>query len=158
VSEGPIILPMLRTDVDAVGRIARECFPVPWTQAEFEKELRRDYSVMRVLRPASGQPICAFANYWCIADEVQLMNVATLEAQRRHGFGRALVCDMLDDARARGFSLITLEVRRSNAAARALYRSLGFADQGVRPRYYSDNAEDAIVMHLALRGPGVRAT
>jgi [ribosomal protein S18]-alanine N-acetyltransferase len=157
MSAGPIILPALGGDLDAVVRIAVACFPVPWTRVELEKELQRDYAVLRVLRPASGQPICAFANYWCIADELQLMNVATLQAQRRRGFGRALVCDMIEDARARRSALVALEVRRSNDAARALYRGLGFVEQGVRPRYYSDNAEDAIVMQLALGSAGVRA-
>ncbi len=141
---------MLAADLDTVCRIADECFPVAWTRDEFRKELQRDYAVLRVLRPSLGEPVCAFANFWCVADEVQLMNVATLPKVRRHGHGRALVADMIAHARERKFALITLEVRRGNEPARALYRSLGFSDQGVRPRYYSDNGEDAIVMHLAL--------
>jgi ribosomal-protein-alanine N-acetyltransferase len=146
----PVILPMLASDLDVVGRISHECFPVPWTRVEFEKELARDYAVLRVLRASLGEPVCAFTNFWCVADEVQLMNVATLPSQRRHGHGRALVMDMLQYARDHRYALATLEVRRSNEPARALYRSFGFVEQGVRPRYYSDNAEDAIVMHLAL--------
>lgn len=142
---------MLSSDLSAVERIAERCFPVPWTRQEFEKELKRDYAVLRVLRPALGEPVCAFANYWHIGDELQLMNVATLPEHQRRGHGRALMIDLVQIARERRAKLVTLEVRRSNTAARTLYDSFGFRELGVRPRYYSDNGEDAIVMHLTLQ-------
>jgi [ribosomal protein S18]-alanine N-acetyltransferase len=146
----PVILPMRASDLSAVERIATVCFPVPWTRQEFEKELKRDYAVLRVLRPEPGEPVCAFANYWHIGDELQLMNVATLPELQRRGHGSALLLDLLQLARERQVKLVTLEVRRSNAAARSLYTSFGFRELGIRQRYYSDNGEDAIVMHLAL--------
>jgi ribosomal-protein-alanine N-acetyltransferase len=150
VIQRAIILPMLGADLDVVHRIASACFPVPWTREEFEKELSRDYSVLRVLRPSLGEPVCAFANYWHIGDEIQLMNVATLPDTRRAGHASALLTDLLQQARDRSAALVTLEVRRSNDAARALYRKFGFVAQGIRQRYYSDNGEDAVVMQLAL--------
>ena len=97
--------------------------------------------------------MCAFANYWHIGDELQLMNVATLPELQRRGHGSALIGDLLQHARERHVKLVTLEVRRSNDPARSLYASFGFREIGVRQRYYSDNAEDAIVMQLALRPP-----
>ncbi len=141
---------MRASDLSAVERIAEVCFPVPWTRQEFEKELKRDYAVLRVLRPSAEEAVCAFANYWHIGDELQLMNVATLPDLQRRGHGSALLSDLLQHARERQVKLVTLEVRRSNAAARSLYTSFGFRELGVRQRYYSDNGEDAIVMHLAL--------
>jgi ribosomal-protein-alanine N-acetyltransferase len=146
----PLILPMLASDLAVVERIAVRCFPVPWTRHEFEKELKRSYAVLRVLRPAQDEPVCAFANYWHVGDELQLMNVATLPELQRRGYGVALMEDLLQNARARAARLITLEVRRGNAPARALYAHLGFRELGIRQRYYSDNGEDAIVMHLEL--------
>ncbi len=152
MSGRPVILPMLASDLDAVCRIADESFPVAWSREELEKELARSYAVARVLRASLGEPVCAFANYWCIGDEVQLMNVATAPERRGSGYARALMLDMLVQARARRASLITLEVRRGNEAARSLYKAFGFTEEGIRPRYYSDNAEDAIVMHLSPIG------
>ncbi len=143
---------MLASDLSAVERIASRCFPVPWTRQEFEKELSRDYAVLRVLRPSLGEPVCAFANFWHIGDELQLMNVATLPELQRRGHGSALLSDLMQHARERHVKLVTLEVRRSNDAARSLYASFGFRELGVRQRYYSDNGEDAIVMHSILRG------
>jgi len=141
---------MLASDLDVVERIAARCFPVPWTREEFAKELQRPYAVLRVCRPSLHEPVCAFANYWHIADELQVMNVATLPEARRRGYGRALLSDLIQDGQRRGAHWVTLEVRRSNEAARALYRSFGFVELGVRQQYYSDNGEDAIIMHLEL--------
>lgn len=142
---------MLASDLDAVQRIAAACFPVPWTRAEFEKELTRSHAVLRVLRPSLQASVCAFANYWHVADELQVMNIATLPELRRQGHASALLADLLQTARERSVQSVTLEVRRSNAAARALYRRFGFEEQGVRQHYYSDNGEDAVVMHRVLQ-------
>lgn len=150
MTSGPIILPMLTSDIDAVVRISVACFPVPWSREEFLRELERSYSVLRVLRPSSGEAVCAFANYWHIADELQVMNIATEPATQRRGYGRALLQDMIQTGHNRRVSLIHLEVRRSNLAARALYRSFKFVELGLRQRYYSDNGEDAVVMQLSL--------
>jgi ribosomal-protein-alanine N-acetyltransferase len=141
---------MLASDLDAVQRIAAICFPVPWTREEFEKELKRSYSVLRVLRPSLQESVCAFANYWHVADELQVMNIATLPDARRRGHGSALLVDLIQTGRERGARSITLEVRKSNLAARALYAKFGFSEQGIRQRYYSDNGEDAVVMLLTL--------
>ena len=141
---------MLTSDLDAVVRISEACFPVPWSREEFVRELARNYSVLRVLRPSSGEPVCAFANYWHIADELQVMNIATEPAAQRRGYGRALLQDMIQTGQNRRVRWISLEVRRSNLAARGLYRSFNFVELGVRQRYYSDNGEDAVVMQLSL--------
>ena len=151
MNDNPIILPMLATDLDAVQRIAAACFPVPWTRGEFEKELTRSYSVLRVLRQSLRDPVCAFANYWHVVDELQVMNIATLPEMRRRGHASALLLDLIQTAHERRARFVTLEVRRSNDAARALYRKFGFEEQGVRQHYYSDNGEDAVVMHLTLQ-------
>lgn len=141
---------MLRSDLQVVERISAACFPNPWSGDEFEKELARPYALLRVLRPSAQEPVCAFANYWHVADELQVMNIATEPAARRRGHGRALLQDLIQTGQSRSVRWVTLEVRRSNTAARALYGAFGFEEQGIRQRYYSDNGEDAVVMHLAL--------
>jgi len=81
---------------------------------------------------------------------VHLLDLAVDEASRRRGVGRELVARVLGEARESGARLVLLEVRRSNAAAIALYRSAGFTENGVRRGYYSDNGEDALEMSLEL--------
>ncbi len=143
------ILPARPGDLEAVYRIAEESFPVPWPLEELRKELGRPFSALRVLRPQPEAPIAGFLNYWRVADELQLMNVAVAPAQRRRGHGRALLEDLLRIARALAVASVSLEVRPSNQAAIRLYQAYGFARIGLRPRYYSDNAEDALVMRIA---------
>ena len=142
---GPVILPMLRADLPAVCALAEACFPVPWRSADFERELGRTFAVIRVLRPQPGHPIAAFLHYWWVGDEVEIMNVATSATQRRQGFARQLLADLVTSIEGRARA-ITLEVRRSNTAAIALYEHVGFARVGVRVGYYSDDGEDAVVM------------
>ena len=146
----PRVLPAREGDLRAVYDIAQACFPIPWPLEELSKELTRPYSGLRVLRPSIEQPVIGFLNYWHIDDEIQIMNVAVAPAERRRGYGSALLADLCRHGRtARAFAVV-LEVRRSNQSAIALYERHGFERVGIRPRYYSDNAEDALVMRLGL--------
>ncbi len=91
-----------------------------------------------------------FIVFWLVHDEVHVLNVVTAREARRRGVGRALMEEAADAGRKRGAVLATLEVRRSNEAALALYRTLGYRQVGVRPKYYAEEGEDAIVMLLDL--------
>jgi len=154
MSEGVVILPMARADLDAVERIVFDSFALPWNREELEKELEREWAVARVLRPGYGQKVCAFINYWLVGgDELQIMNIAVDPAHRRHGYGRALLQEAVTNAWHGGVQSLFLEVRQSNHAAQALYARFGFQTIGVRPHYYSDNSEDALVMQLKLGAP-----
>jgi ribosomal-protein-alanine N-acetyltransferase len=160
-SPNPLVLPMLRSDLDTVCRIARESFSTPWTQAVFESELQRDWAEVRVLRSGKGERICGFINFWIIGDEIHIHNLAVLPTMRRRGYGRTLLLDMFEIAKNRSVSTILLEVRCSNEAAINLYKSVGFKSIAIRPRYYSDNQEDAMIMRgeiSAVKTGRVRAS
>jgi ribosomal-protein-alanine N-acetyltransferase len=98
----------------------------------------------------TGWQIRAFAIFWLVADEVHVLNVATDGAVRRRGFGRKVMDAVLATGGAQKCRMATLEVRRSNEAAKSLYGSLGFRAVGMRPSYYQDNREDAVIMILDL--------
>jgi ribosomal-protein-alanine N-acetyltransferase len=153
VPQPPLILPARQADLRAVYRIAESSFPIPWPIEELRKELSRPFSMLRVLRPMSGAAIVAFSNYWRIDSELQIMNVAVAPEHRRRGYGHALLEDLIGRARQSGAQSIVLEVRRSNGPAIGLYERHGFQGIGVRPRYYSDNGEDALVMRRSLGRP-----
>ncbi len=103
------------------------------------------------LPPITERPELAvgFLGVWMMADEAHIVTVAVRESHRRRGLGELLVISALDMARDAGQSLITLECRVSNEAALALYEKYGFDQVGLRPRYYSDNHEDAYVLTLS---------
>lgn len=93
--------------------------------------------------------VLGFCVGWFVADELQIIDVGVVPQARRRGLGRALLESFLAEAQARGVVSGILEVRADNAAARTLYRSLGFSDVGSRARYYPDGA-DAILMRIDL--------
>lgn len=96
-----------------------------------------------------GDAAAAYALFWRVADELELLQLATDAAQRRQGAARALLEHVLAGAAPRGFRAIFLEVRAGNAGALGLYQSLGFEPTRVRRRYYADG-EDAVEMRRSL--------
>jgi ribosomal-protein-alanine N-acetyltransferase len=110
-------------------------------------ELARAFA--RIWVAAAGERLDGFLLAWDVADEVHLLDLVVARPARRAGVGFALVEALLAHARERGARLVLLEVRRSNAAAQALYRKAGFATDGERPAYYADG-EDAILMQKTL--------
>ncbi|MSP59112.1 MAG: ribosomal-protein-alanine N-acetyltransferase [Myxococcales bacterium] len=146
---------MTLRDLDGVMEIERAAFKAPWSRQVFIEELERDWAHIDVLRERAGSPVRAFANYWLVRDEVHLLNVATHPDTRRRGLASVLLGHVIDFAWDAGCRYITLEARRSNQGAIRLYRKFGFRPVGIRPNYYVEDQEDAIVMLLdRLRGKG----
>lgn len=145
---------MRTTDLDAVVEIEQRSSPSPWPAQLFVEDLTRDWAFIDLARrrDASGRSrVVGFANYWLVHDELHLLNLATHPEHRRQGIATRLMRHLAEVARARACRYITLEVRRSNHAAQALYQAQSFQAVGVRARYYSDG-EDAIVMACTM-GP-----
>jgi ribosomal-protein-alanine N-acetyltransferase len=92
----------------------------------------------------------AFVVAHSVIDEAHIVNFAVDKRVRRQGVGRELLSYLLNDLFKRGVRWVTLEVRRSNQAARGLYDGMGFQEVGIRAGYYPDNQEDALVMSLNL--------
>lgn len=134
---------MKHEDLDRVLEIARAAFDPPWTREQFALELERPHAVCSVI--AVEGAVVAYSVAWFLPDELEVLSVATEALRRRSGHGRALVREILREATRRGTKRGFLEVRADNAAAIALYASLGFSRQSVRARYYADGA-DAWVM------------
>jgi [ribosomal protein S18]-alanine N-acetyltransferase len=144
------IEPMRIGDLDVVMEIERASFRSPWSAQVFLEEMARDWAHVDVVRDLVTRRAVAFGNYWLVADEVHLLNLATAPQTRREGHASRLLAHIIEFGRARDCRFVTLEVRRSNAAALRLYRRFAFRAVGVRPNYYSEDQEDAIVMLLDL--------
>lgn len=137
-----------RRDLDAVLEIEQASFANPWTRDMFEHELEhREISHTLVIRTPTIR-VAGFCIFWVVFDEIHINNLAIRPECRRAGLGRALLRAALDDAAGRGGRRATLEVRRSNESAIRLYESFGFRPAGVRPDYYSNPVEDALVLDL----------
>lgn len=135
-------------ELAAVEAMARGSFD----EASFsaKEELSRPWARLWAARFTEGAEPVGFLVAWHVADELHVLNVATVPAMRRRGVGRALMDEAIGYAAAQRARIVLLEVRRSNRPAIKLYRALGFTALGVRPGYYADNDEDAIEMILGL--------
>ena len=103
--------------------------------------IRDRYLVVR-----SGSRTVAYGGIWLMVDEAHVTTFAVLPSWRRKGIGARLMLALMELSIEVGANVLTLEVRLSNIAARTLYQRFGFRPVGVRPRYYSDNGEDALIM------------
>jgi ribosomal-protein-alanine N-acetyltransferase len=140
-------------DLDRVVDIERGGFRHPWSRDLLARELGHAWSniLLAVERDAALQEqVLGYVVFWLVHDEVHVLNIATAVEARRRGVGRALMLEAHASGKARGATVATLEVRRSNVPAIELYRSLGYRQVGVRPNYYQEEGEDAIVMLLEV--------
>lgn len=144
-----VLRPMVAADLDAVLEI-ESGFPAPWTRDMFVQELTQPENSAQWVATWRSRVI-GYALWWCVADEVHIVNLAVHPHHRRRGVARQLLGTAFDAARDRGLTLATLEVRVHNGAAIALYESMGFQRIAVRKAYYADNGEDALVMLKSLK-------
>jgi len=138
--------PATPDDVDRVMEIEQEGFLHPWSRELIERELAHTWSQLLLAEEGPGGPVVGYIVFWLVHDEVHVLNVASALATRRRGVGRALMEAAEEEARRRGARISTLEVRRSNVPAITLYLAIGYRQVGVRPNYYAEEREDAIVM------------
>ncbi len=142
---------MTISDVDAVLTIEQTVQAYPWTRGNFCDALKSDY--LCYVEEASDGMVAGYAVLMPGVDEAELLNMAVATVHQRKGLGSVMLIAMLKMANDMGLFRVLLEVRASNLAAMALYRSLGFGQVSVRRGYYRDanGSEDAIVMACDTR-------
>lgn len=175
-----MIRPAERRDIPEVFAVETACYSTPWREDAFHTLLLRDYVLFRVLEvaadqaspaggsealppaaappePISGGPaedstgkVVGFGVLWWGGGEAELANLAIHPQWQGGGRGGDLLDALLAEAGIRGVTRVFLEVRESNAPARALYQSRGFIPVGRRRRYYQKPTEDALVLSLEL--------
>ncbi len=166
--------PMGPHDIDQVAAMEREAFPTLWPSTSYRRELKnkiaeylvcvREGEFVTVTPPRRGgllrlfgrrnKPapplrvplLVGFVGVWYQAGDAHIVSIAVREEYRRQGLGELLLIGTLEMAVRRGQQVVTLEVRKSNEPAQALYRKYGFTQTGLRHRYYADNHEDAVIM------------
>ena len=147
IAAAPRLRAATRADVDAVARLEAASFSDPWTKASFAQLIDNAAVAFLVAEQAGapGTPI-AYVVAWFAADEAEIANIAVAEHARGAGIGALLLDAALAEARRRAARYVFLEVRESNAAARALYAARRFVEVGRRRAYYRRPQEDALVL------------
>jgi [ribosomal protein S18]-alanine N-acetyltransferase len=144
------VRPAQRSDLGAVVAIERASFGDPWTRGMFGTHLTSDGGNNFLVAEEAGS-VVGYAIAVVVSEESELLNIAVDPDRRGRGFGALLLDAAMDLCRTSGATEMWLEVRASNAGARTLYDSRGFAEMGVRKRYYHAPREDAIVLRSDLR-------
>ncbi len=138
-------------DVPQVVALELAAFTDPWSARSFSALLHRDEVFFHVVVPDDATSgIVGFSVTYLMGDEADLANIAVSESVRRRGVGRLLLGHLVRGAREIGVREIFLEVRESNLAARAMYKSEEFSEVGRRARYYVRPVEDALVLKRSL--------
>ena len=130
--------------------IERLSFPTPWSRHLFEQDLITSIAKAFVARDSATNRTVGYLCLWEVAGEAHILNLAVHPARLRQGIGAALLSHGIGYCRKKGVQDVTLEVRRSNIKAISLYRHFHFHPRGVRPRYYTDSGEDAVIMGRML--------
>ena len=136
---------MTLDDLPAVQAIEEASFTTPWPPHAYRSELESNRLATYVVARAGGA-VVAYAGIWMMIDEAHITTFAVDPRWRRQRIGERMLLALLGLAKDRRAREATLEVRLSNLAARRLYEKYGFRPVGIRPRYYSDDNEDALIM------------
>ena len=165
---------MTPADIPGVRRIEVAAYEDAWPQTTFEEELRNAYATYLVAvdlerastapierpdraarwrdrlraHPATelGNAVAGYCGAWFHVDQLHIVTVAVEPTLQGHGIAQRLLLECFDRAIEADLRTVTLEVRRSNDRAQAIYRRFGFQQVGIHRRYYANNGEDAIVM------------
>jgi ribosomal-protein-alanine N-acetyltransferase len=139
--------------IDDVLAVEQASFTNPWTREMYVSELANQGVSFCFVARNTAQEVIGFCSFWRVLDELHINNLAVLPEYRRHGVGSALLTRALAEGAALGARRATLEVRRSNDAARLLYERFGFTIAGGRRGYYTNPVEDALILWKdGLRG------
>jgi ribosomal-protein-alanine N-acetyltransferase len=149
------IVPMTSADqIDAVVAIEAESFTNPWTREMYASELENTGVSFCYLACTPGGDAVGFCSFWRVLDELHINNLAVRPEFRRQGVATTLLEFVVGEGARLGAKRATLEVRRSNDAARMLYERFGFRVAGVRRGYYTKPVEDALVLWREQLGQG----
>ena len=148
ISEDLVMSPMTEEDIDMILLMERECFSSPWSRESFEDVLKYPFLGGFCVR-IEGE-LAGFGIYHCLFEDSEVLDIAVGAKFRRMGIGKIILQMMEDTVRFRGAERLMLEVRKSNAAAQALYLGAGFSVTGTRRNYYKKPIEDAILMEKKL--------
>ncbi|KNF09621.1 putative ribosomal-protein-alanine acetyltransferase RimI [Gottschalkia purinilytica] len=140
-----LIKEMEEEDIDQVCKIEEISFSTPWTKEALTMEVTKN-NLAKYLVAKKEDKVVGYAGVWIIIDEGHITNIAVSPDYRGQGIGSLLVEKLVKLCEEKGISNMTLEVRESNTTAQSLYKKFGFEEYGIRPNYYSDNNENALIM------------
>jgi ribosomal-protein-alanine N-acetyltransferase len=147
----PVIVPMHSDHLDALAALESLAFSRPWSYDALAEELQNPLAVFYVAEDVETERAVGYIGMHHILDEGSIANIVVHPGYRRRGIATALLREAINYAENHDITRLTLEVRASNRVAIALYESLGFEKEGVRPDFYDSPKEDAAIYSLYIK-------
>lgn len=139
------------SDLDDIYELDMQTFAMPWSKEALSYDILENDNAFVIVAEYEGE-FAGYADIWTVLDEADLNSIAVRVDFRRKGIGDAIMLAMTEMLSANGVATINLEVRVSNMPAIKLYKKYGFNECGVRPGYYLDNGEGALIMKRETGG------
>ena len=139
------------SDLDDIYELDVQTFAMPWSKEALSYDILENDNAFVIVAEYEGE-FAGYADIWTVLDEADLNSIAVRVDFRRKGIGDAIMLAMTEILSANGVATINLEVRVSNMPAIKLYKKYGFNECGVRPGYYLDNGEEALIMKRETGG------
>ena len=139
------------SDLDDIYELDVQTFAMPWSKEALSYDILENDNAFVIVAEYEGE-FAGYADIWTVLDEADLNSIAVRVDFRRKGIGDAIMLAMIEMLSTSGLATINLEVRVSNMPAIKLYKKYGFNECGVRPGYYLDNGEDALIMKRETGG------
>lgn len=117
-----------------------------WSEESFYNEMNNQVGRYYSLIHSDLNKLIGYLGFWLIADESHITTVAVKPEYRGNALGELMLLQCLERCAQQSIHWVTLEVRVTNYNAQNLYYKYGFASVGIRPKYYQDNQEDALIM------------
>ena len=143
------LIPLAHEHLGQAAEIERLCFSDPWSEKMLAEHLANPCSLTLAAVDGVGR-LLGYVGLLAVVDEGYITNVAVRPDCRCQGVASSLLRALEARGRARNLTFLTLEVRQSNAPARALYEKLGYVQAGLRRNYYENPREDAVIMTKTL--------
>ena len=144
----PKVRRMTMEDGAAVAEMEHQLFPDAWSEKSILETLEQTNTICLIAEKAGRT--AGYLLAYTAADEAEIARIAVVKELQRQGAARALLAELESVCRSEGIKKILLDVRSGNGAARALYTSTGFKEDGIRQRFYENPVEDAILMSREL--------
>ncbi|MBO5354333.1 MAG: ribosomal protein S18-alanine N-acetyltransferase [Lachnospiraceae bacterium] len=139
---------MTKEDCVQVAAVEAASFSMPWSLKSFTETVEKE-NYRYIVAEENGE-ILGYCGFIYVLDEAEIPNVCVRSDARNRGIGRKIMEQLLTEAEQLGVTIAYLEVRESNRAARHLYESLGFTENGIRKNFYEQPTEDAVLMSKTL--------
>lgn len=150
-----MIVPLSAVHIDEIEKIEKESFSDAWKKSTFMDLLKNPFSVCYVAvdekSQSDGGEVIGYIMMYHVFSDGQILNIAVKNTRRGEKIATQMLTALLEYARETDIETLTLEVRKSNLPARALYKKFGFESVGIRKDYYKNPTEDAVLMTMIVK-------